>query len=357
MDRLKTVVLGASGLVAQRLQQRLHQHPWFELSAIAGKSERQGEMLDSIPWRLDEERPSFGPLKIEDVHNTELPKKLYDAGIRVAFSALPSEHAVDVEPMWAQSGITVFSNASSYRQADGVPLVIPEINPNAMTQIGTIGYPLVCATNCTLLPIIMPLTPMHQSFGLRSFSVRTEQALSGGGYRLLDHQEGNLEPLEQEIPGEAIKTEAEFRRILDWDGTAEIACKRVERKDGHHVSVKAVFENEMTLDDIHQCLHQWNALNANNEHPSAPYSPLMFPSALDVKSHLFGDGMAFEDAPNPAKNLKTGMAIVVASIECLDSRTVTFEAYSHNTIRGAAGGVVYLAELAYTMHLLGNGSS
>ena len=357
MDRLKTVVLGASGLVAQRLQQRLHQHPWFELSAIAGKSQRKGQLLDSIKWRLDEDRPPFGPLQIEDVYDAELPKKLYNAGVRVAFSALPSEHAVDVEPIWAQSGITVFSNASSYRQTDGVPLVIPEINPQAMTQIGTVGYPLTCATNCTLLPIIMPLTPMHKSFGLRSFSVQTEQALSGGGYRLLDLREGNLEPLEQEIPGEAIKTEAEFRRILDWNGTAEIVCKRVERKDGLYVSVKAEFEQDVTLENIRHCLHQWNALNANKELPSAPYSPLMFPSSLDVKSHLFGDGIAFENEPNPAKNLKTGMAIIVASIECLDSRTVAFEAYSHNTIRGAAGGVVYLAELAYSMHLLGNDSS
>ncbi len=357
MDRLKTVVLGASGLVAQRLQQRLHQHPWFELCAVAGKSERQGETLDSILWRLAEERPPFAPLQIEDVHDADLPKKLYEAGIRVAFSALPSEHAVEVEPMWARSGIAVFSNASSYRQDEGVPLVIPEINPHSLSQIGAIGYPLACATNCTLLPIIMPLTPLHRSFGLRSFSVRTEQALSGGGYRLIDHREGNSEPLEEDIPGEAIKTEAEFRRILDWNGTAEIVCKRVERNDGHHVSVKAEFENDITLDDIHQCLHQWNALNANKEHPSAPHSPLMFPSDLDVKAHLFGDGIAFEDEPNPARNLKTGMAIVVTSIECLDSRTVAFEAYSHNTIRGAAGGVVYLAELAYSMHLLGNDNS
>lgn len=352
MDRLKTIVLGASGLVAQRLQQRLYQHPWFELSAIAGRSERKGEFLDSIQWKLDEMRPPFDPIKIEDVYDADLPEKLYDAGIRVAFSALPSEHALQVEPMWAQSGITVFSNASSYRQTEGVPLVIPEINRDMLTQLGAIGYPLACATNCTLLPIIMPLTPLHRSFGLRSLSVRTEQALSGGGYRLLDHREGNSEPLDHEIPGEAEKTEAEFRRILDWTGTADIVCKRVDRKDGHFVAVTAQFDADITAEEVQQCLDDWNTLNANKQLPSAPFSPMMIQSNLDVNDHLFGNGITFEGTPDPSQNLKTGMAIIVASIECLDSRTVSFEAYSHNTIRGAAGGVVYLAELAYSMHLL-----
>jgi aspartate-semialdehyde dehydrogenase len=352
MDRLKTIVLGASGLVAQRLQQRLYQHPWFELSAIAGRSERKGEFLDSIQWKLDEKRPTFDSIKIEDVYDADLPKKLYDAGIRVAFSALPSKHALQVEPMWAQSGITVFSNASSYRQTEGVPLVIPEINRDMLTQLGAVGYPLACATNCTLLPIIIPLTPLHRAFGLRSFSVRTEQALSGGGYRLLDHREGNSEPLNQEIPGEAEKTEAEFRRILEWTGTADIVCKRVDRKDGHFVAVTAQFETDITTEEVQQCLDDWNTLTANQQLPSAPFSPMMIQSNLDVNDHLFGNGIAFEGTPDPSKNLKTGMAIIVASIESLDSRTVSFEAYSHNTIRGAAGGVVYLAELAYSMHLL-----
>ena len=352
MDRLKTIVLGASGLVAQRLQQRLFQHPWFELSAIAGRSERKGELLDSIQWNLDEKRPPFDSMVLEDVYDANLPVKLYDAGIRVAFSALPSEHAVHVEPMWAQSGITVFSNASSYRQTEGVPLVIPEINRDMLTQLGAVGHPLACATNCTLLPIIMPLTPLHRAFGLRSFSVRTEQALSGGGYRLLDHRDGNSEPLNHEIPGEAEKTEAEFRRILGWTGPADIVCKRVDRKDGHFVAVTAQFETDITAKDVRQCLDDWNTLNTDNPLPSAPFLPIMIQSNLDVNAHLFGDGVAFEDTPDPTVNLKTGMAIIMASVECLDSRTVSFEAYSHNTIRGAAGGLVYLAELAYSMHML-----
>jgi aspartate-semialdehyde dehydrogenase len=92
MDRLKTIVLGASGLVAQRLQQRLFQHPWFELSAIAGRSERKGELLDSIQWNLDEKRPPFDSMMLEDVYDANLPEKLYDAGIRVAFSALQCGH-------------------------------------------------------------------------------------------------------------------------------------------------------------------------------------------------------------------------------------------------------------------------
>ncbi|HJM55422.1 MAG TPA: hypothetical protein QGI72_04165 [Poseidonia sp.] len=352
MDRLMTVVLGASGLVAQRLQQRLHNHPWFELSAIAGKSTRKGTSIESIPWKLDEPRPELPILLIEDVHDYEVPAKLYEEGIRIAFSALPSEHALKIEPMWAKAGITVFSNASSYRLTEGVPLVIPEINPTMLNEMGQAGFPIACATNCTLLPIIMPLAPMHREYILKSMSVRSEQALSGGGYRLLEQYQDNEGHIDAEVPGEAQKTEDEFRRILNWDGDANIVCTRIARKDGHHVFVTAKFERKISEKEVHECLEQWNKQHSEHRQPSAPHSPLMVVPKLDVAQHLFTDGKSFENTPDPASDLKAGMGIVVAAIECLDDQTVRFEGYSHNTLRGAAGGVVYLAELAYTMDKL-----
>ena len=73
---------------------------------------------------------------------------------------------------------------------------------------------------------------------------------------------------------------------------------------------------------------------------------------IDPDAHLFSDGDVFLTAPNPAFDLKAGMAVVVGNIQCMDANTVRFEAYSHNTLRGAAGGVVYLAEMACAMNLV-----
>ena len=78
----------------------------------------------------------------------------------------------------------------------------------------------------------------------------------------------------------------------------------------------------------------------------------MLVSSVDVEAHLFADGSGFPQRPDPAVDLKAGMAIVVGNITCLTPQSVRFEAFSHNTIRGAAGGVIYLAELAHDMQLL-----
>ena len=151
MKRLKVAVLGAGGLVAQRLQQRLANHPWFTLAAVAGSPRFQGRSLNTVPWVLEEARPSLPELTVLDATDGMTVERLAEEGVSVAFSALPSREAKDLEPMWAGAGIAVFSNASAHRRRDGVPLVIPEINAEALRPQD--GEPLrhACATNCTLL--------------------------------------------------------------------------------------------------------------------------------------------------------------------------------------------------------------
>lgn len=350
-ERYQAVVLGSSGLVAQRLQQRLMHHPMFTLSAVAGSSERAGSALLDIPWRLDDPRPQFPPLQIADIHDHGLPQRLFEMGIRVAFSALPSEQAQTLEPHWASSGIAVFSNASAHRGKEGVPLVIPEINSHDLRSFGQVGYPLACATNCTLLPLILPLAPLNQTFGLTQVKMRSEQAISGGGYRLMDEINELKHQFNPEISGEAEKTAAELKHILAWDGPISIRCERVRRNDGHHVFVEATFDHAVTPNSAKACLEAWNASFMGQSHPSAPIVPLHIVEQIDIEKHLFSDGLSFEDAPNPALDLQAGMGVVVGAISCPNPHTVCFEGYSHNTLRGAAGGVIYLAELAASMDL------
>ena len=138
MGRYTVAILGASGLVAQRLQELLQEHPFFEVVAIAGSPKNVGLMFDELEWRLDSPRPNYDILvcSMSDIPDVD-----------IAFSALPSNVAEIVEPSLVARGIHVFSNASAFRRVAGIPLVIPEINPEAMKVYD--GH--ACATNCTVI--------------------------------------------------------------------------------------------------------------------------------------------------------------------------------------------------------------
>lgn len=351
MQRLKVAVLGAGGLVAQRLQQRLSNHPWFTLAGVAGSPRYHGQNLHEVPWILDEDRPELPDLTVGDVASEEDVHQLASEGVAVAFSSLPRDQALLVEPLWVKAGITVFSNASAFRGHEGVPLVIPEVNGHDLRTPsgGDLGH--ACATNCTLLPLIFPLAALHQSHGLRAYSMRSEQGLSGGGHAYMSAALGQGS-VDAAIPGEAEKTEAEFAHVLGWQGEAELRCERVMRADGHHVFVEATFHAAVNEDEVRTSFERWSNENAASHLPSAPRRPLVVVDRIDPTLHLFADGEAFPVAPNPATELAAGMAVVVGEIECPTANTVRFEAYSHNTIRGAAGGVIFLAELAHSMELL-----
>ena len=345
MERVKVAVLGAGGLVAQRLQQRLVNHPWFELVAVAGSPRFHHQDLRNVPWVLEEHRPPLPDLTVLDVASEGTVSELVSMGVAIAFSSLPQTQAAELEPLWVKGGITVFSNASAFRMTPGVPLVIPEVNPEALEENGRV-LTHACATNCTLLPLILPLTALHEAYGLVSYTMRSEQGLSGGGHGYMQAalEEGTVDPT---IPGEAEKTEAEFEKILQWEGAASLNCQRVMRADGHQVFVEATFDRAVEFDGVLAALEEWSTRCAMPHLPSAPHRPLSMVDAIVPSEHLFADGEGFPVNPDPAVDRAAGMAVVVGGLACPDARTVRFEAYSHNTLRGAAGGVVLLAELAH----------
>ena len=179
--------------------------------------------------------------------------------------------------------------------------------------------------------------------------MRSEQALSGAGWKLLLDQEalgGNVNP---EIDGEAEKTGAELIYVLgNHDSgvisSAEIAldilCKRVSRKDGHQVFVELEVAQQLSIGQIHKC---FDSMELQKSLPSAPEKAIHIVEHIDPHQHLWSNGIKFESQPDLLHDLKTGMAVVVGDVS-IDGCTISFSAYSHNTIRGAAGGVVYLAE-------------
>ena len=344
MSRHKCLILGASGLVGQRLQQRLANHPMFEICAVAGSKRTAGNELDSIPWRLEEGRPSLPNLTILDANSTILSEECHKLGIKFAFSGLPSSVAKEVEKRLTESDIMVFSNASAYRRKTGIPMIIPEINPHHFSN--SMHY---CATNCTLIPLAIPVSAISKLTTIKSVKMRSEQALSGAGWQLLFDEQALAGKVNPHIENEAEKTAAEllhvsgdlaFEQVTPADFKTDIICQRIARKDGHQVFVEVETEHEIILSDF---IDEINSITTFNELPSGPLKAVHIVDEIDPKQHLWTDGFDFESEPNPLIDLKTGMAIVVGNIT-ISGTNISFSSYSHNTVRGAAGGLVYLAE-------------
>ena len=379
MQHHNAVVLGASGLVGQRMQQRLANHPWFRLSAVVGSERTAGKTLESIEWNLQEPRPSLPNLTVLSAEDEDLVERLREVNITVAFSCLPASIADPLELMLASSGIAVFSNASAFRRCDGVPLVIPDVNPTHLDQFDAAGYSLACATNCTLIPLAVPVAALSRAFGVAYVSMNSEQALSGAGYELVLSQTALNGGHPTEIEGEAEKTAAELLHVLgdalegrridsnqqpvqrihpafkestNYVNAAlfevDVDCKRVTRIDGHQIFATVRLKNEATQEEVLASLQKWTLPQFLQACPSAPKQSMHLVEEIDVDAHLWSDGVLFSNQPDPSKNLKAGMAVVVGSVMMSNPTTVEFSAYSHNTVRGAAGGTMWLAEQAYT---------
>ena len=317
MSKFSAAILGATGLVGQRLQQRLENHPLFHVEAICGSSSTSGTHFSDLEWRLEEERPLFD-LKICKLD--EIPD------VDVVFSALPAEIAMQIEPKLVDRGINVFSNASTFRMVSGIPLVIPEINPEKMSDFS--GH--ACATNCTVVPIAMPLFGLKQ-FGIESVKIHTLQALSGAGWRLLFDEEALSGHVDPYIPGEEEKVISELKHLLDINCPITAICNRVPEKDGHFVTVDVSLSNPQNIEAIKEAM-----LLDGLDLPSSPEHPVIIIDGKPNRSeHLWAGG----------EGLGSGMATVVGEISVKEN-VVRFHALSHNTIRGAAGGVLLLAEMA-----------
>lgn len=344
MPSARVAILGAGGCVAQRMQQRLVNHPWFELVAVAGQD--SGQMLSAIPWRLNQERPEALESISEpilDVHAPDLYQSLKSLGVTIVFSALPSNPALTIESHLSMNGLAVFSNASAFRMHPEVPLVVADVNPEALQQWpGELGW-LACATNCTLIPVLHPLHAISNHHRVTHVKVRSEQALSGAGWKLLFDDELRKNAVGKVIEGEAEKIIEEAERILQLNTEWDVDCIRVDAEDGHIVNVELELEQEVNYDEVKTLLQSQDYPHMK-QLPSAPISPIIVLDESPTRAkHLWG---TFQNSDHdPSQNLLAGMETSV-HIESVEGKIIKFRAISHNTIRGAAGGVVLLAELA-----------
>ena len=341
MAKIPVAILGATGAVGQRFVQLLAGHPWFEIVALAASERSAGRCYaDACNWVIPGDPPLFVGEMIVNPLEPHLPA-------RVVFSALPSAVAREIEPVFAQAGHAVCSNASAYRQEPGVPLLIPEINaehvrmiPGQQAEHDWEGF-IVTSPNCTTTGIVMPLKPLDDAFGLRQVFAATMQAISGAGYPGVASLDilGNVVPY---IGGEEEKIEHETRLLLGHieDGRrveADIAisaqANRVPVLDGHTICLSLGFEQRPTVEEAVAVLADFRGPDAVRELPSAPEHPIIVRREPD------------RPQPRRDRDAEEGMAITVGRVrECplLDLRLVSV---SHNTLRGAASGSILNAEL------------
>jgi aspartate-semialdehyde dehydrogenase len=339
--KIPVAILGATGAVGQRFVQLLADHPWFEIAALAASERSAGRPYgEACNWVIQGDAPSSVGEMIVQPLEPNLPAK-------IVFSALPASVARKVEPLFAQAGYVVCSNASAFRQEPGVPLLIPEVNSDHLVlverQRAERGWPglIVTSPNCTTTGVVMPLKPLDDAFGLRQVFAVSMQAVSGAGYPGV----ASLDILDNVVPyigGEENKIEVETRlllgRIVDGqrveaDVVVSAHANRVPVLDGHTICLSLGFQNRPTVEEAITALADFRCPDVVRGLPSAPEHPIL---------------VRFEpNRPQPRRDrdASSGMAVTVGRLrECslLDLRLVSV---SHNTLRGAASGSVLNAEL------------
>lgn len=334
-------ILGATGLVGQRLVQLLAEHPWFEIRALAASDQSVGRCYaDAVKWHLPSEIPdAVRSMQVEPCE----PK--FDAAM--VFSALPSDVAGEIEETFANAGYLVSSNASNHRMDADVPLVIPEVNPEHLELIRVQQArrksqgAIICNPNCSTIHLALVLKPLDDQFGLRRVIVTTMQALSGAGYPGVSA----LDTVDNVIPyigGEEPKLENEPLKILGKLGSGQVspadfrisaACNRVATQDGHLEAVSVEFATKPNIDQVRKVVLQFigepQALNL----PTAPQHPILVRDEVD------------RPQPRLDREVERGMASVVGRLRPCNVLDYKFVLLGHNTLRGAAGGTLLNAEL------------
>lgn len=349
MDKIPVAVLGATGSVGQRFVSLLDGHPWFEVAALAA-SDRSADRpyAQACRWVLSD------PMPVWAGEMTVLPPTPQAVQARIVFSALPSEQAQEVEPQFARAGAAVCSNASAWRTAPDVPLLMPEVNAPHIAlvheqrrQRGWSGC-IVTNPNCTSAGMTVALKALDEAFGVRQVFAVSLQALSGAGYPGVPSLDvaDNIVPY---IGGEEEKIEWEPRKMLGRLGEngVELAdmrlsaqANRVAVTDGHTVCLSVGLRASASPEAASAALASYQAPASARHLPSAPHPVLL------VRNE--------PDRPQPRLDRLTGrgMTTVVGRIRSDPLLTLKFVVLSHNTIRGAAGGSIYNAELLVKENLL-----
>ena len=352
MKKYKVGVIGATGVVGQRFVSLMDNHPWFELASVAASARSAGKTYEeAVSGRWTSPKPVPGPAKNLKVMSAESDIAAIADEVDFVFSAvdMKKEEIKALEETYARAECPVVSNNSAHRWTPDVPMVIPEVNPEHIEvvhsqrkRLGTERGFIAVKSNCSIQSYVPAFHPLKDKFGLNRALVCTYQAISGAGktFETWPEMIDNVIPL---IGGEEEKSEREPLKIWGKVIGGEIVpadsvaittqCVRVPVTDGHMAAVFMAFETAPGVDEI---IRLWNEFKGRPQE-------LRLPSAPERFLHYFEE----ENRPQSGldRMLENGMAVSLGRLRPDTQYDYKFIGLSHNTLRGAAGGAVLLAEL------------
>ena len=350
MKQFKVGVVGATGMVGQRFVTLLENHPWFHVTALAASARSAGKTYEEAVgghWMMSSPMPeAVKKMVVLDASHVEEVA----AQVDFVFCAvnMKKDEIKALEEAYAKAECPVVSNNSAHRMTPDVPMVVPEINaehvdiiPAQRKRLGTKRGFIAVKSNCSLQSYVPALHPLRE-FGIEDVLVCTYQAISGAG-KNFDTFPEILDNVIPYIGGEEEKSEQEPLKLwgtIQGDRIVSAAaprftaqCLRVPVSDGHMGAVFVRFANKPAKE---QMLQKWAEFRG-------PAQELALPSAPRQFLHYFEEN----DRPQPKldRMLENGMAVSIGRLREDTQYDYKFVCLSHNTLRGAAGGAVLLAEL------------
>ena len=354
MEKMKVGVVGATGMVGQRFLMLLEDHPYFEVVALAASARSAGKTYREAVgsrWKMTSPMPEkYADMVVLDAQEIETIGKM----VSFVFCAvdMKKDEIRALEEAYAKAEIPVVSNNSAHRWTPDVPMVIPEINPEHLeviaaqrARLGTKRGFIAVKPNCSIQAYVPELTPLRK-YGVKEVVATTYQAISGAGKTFNEWPEmiDNIIPY---IGGEEEKSEQEPLRVWGKVENGEIVkandtvittqCIRVPVTDGHTAAVFVKFENKPTKEQI---LEDWKNFRGLPQELGLPSAPEQFITYFE------------EDNRPQAKldrDIYGGMGVTAGRLREDSLYDYKFVGLSHNTLRGAAGGAVLIAELLYRL--------
>ena len=351
MKKYQVGIIGGTGMVGQRFVTLMEDHPWFQLKVIAASSRSAGKTYEEAVgsrWAMDTPMPEEAK-KIVVMDATADIEKIA-AQVDFVFSAvdMKKEEIKALEEAYAKCECPVVSNNSAHRWTSDVPMVIPEINAEHIKviddqkkRLGTKRGFIAVKSNCSIQSYVPALSPLRQ-FGIEKILVCTYQAISGAGktFETWPEMVDNLIPY---IGGEEEKSEQEPLKVWGKVENGVIVnaaapaitaqCLRVPVSNGHTAAVFVTFKNKPSMEEMKQIWADFKGRAQELELPTAPKQFLNY----------------FEENDRPQakldRNMEGGMAVSIGRLRPDTQYDYKFVSLSHNTLRGAAGGGVLLAEL------------
>ncbi len=351
MKHYNVGIIGATGMVGQRFALLLADHPWFKVTALAASPRSAGKTYEeavSNRWAMTSPIPeNLKNIVIDDAADIETVTKKVDF-VFCAVDMKKDEIKV-LEDSYAKHECPVISNNSAHRMTEDVPMVIPELNSEHIRiiesqrkRLGTKKGFVAVKSNCSLQSYVPALYPLDKEFGVDKCLVCTYQAISGAG-KTFERWPEMIDNVIPYIGGEEEKSEQEPLKI--W-GTIEdgkivpasspkftAQCLRVPVSDGHMAAVFVKFKNKPSKEQI---LKVWETFSGEPQKLNLPHAPKQF-------LNYFTENDMPQTKLN--RNLEGGMTISLGRLREDTQYDYKFVCLSHNTLRGAAGGGVLLAEL------------